>query len=273
MVTVEEFHTMAEELLYRQPACFDTLYGIANRVLRSSVERWCREDGDLKGRGCEDDVMQEIHIRLIKTTVTRFLLRDGVQGPYNDDPAGFEDWMFTVAHNVQRDYARRVRLVTMRTTDLEEAELADRKDPYQTGEDRQRTERLAEAFQIVLSSDTQIYKVLTWMAQCLFIVELDVTRIQSNELILQQFADKSLYDMHEQLLRSARNLPWLQISPDQQRHLQEALDAPYDRQRCYGHVKYREFFMKKGGKATISDWVNRMNSMIKRVTAHEASNS
>jgi hypothetical protein len=58
-----------------------------------------------------------------------------------------------------------------------------------------------------------------------------------------------------------------------QRHLQEALDAPYDRQRCYGHVKYREFFMKKGGKATISDWVNRMNSMIKRVTAHEASNS
>ena len=38
-------------------------------------------------------------------------------------------------------------------------------------------------------------------------------------------------------------------------------------------MKYSEFFMKKGGKATISDWVNRMNNMIKRVMSDEACNS
>ena len=273
MVTGEEFHIMAEELLHRQPARFDMLYTVADRVLRSGVDFWCGADETLRGKGCEEDIMQEIQIRLIKNTVSHFLLRDGVEGPFNDDPEGFEDWMFTVAHNVQRDYARRVRMVTMRTTGLQEAAQTDGEPACDAGGDRERTERLAEAFRIVLDADTKVYKVLTWMAQCLFIIRLDVTKIRSNELIVQTFGEKSLYDMHEQILQSARYLPWLRITPAQRQRLQEALDAPYDARRSYGHVKYREFFMKKGGKATISDWVNRMNNTIKRVMAHEAYNS
>lgn len=222
---------------------------------------------------CEEDIMQEIHIRLIKTTVTGFLLRAGVDGPVNNDPEGFEDWMFTVAHNVQRDYARRVRLVTWRTTGLQEAQLSDEENPYDTGEERRRQEKLSEAFRIVLEADVQIYKVLTWLAQCLFIIQLDVTKIRSNELILQHYEDKTLYEMYEQLLQGSCQLRWLRITGSQQRHLQAALDAPYDDLHSYGDMKYREFFIKKGGKATISDWVNRMNTMIKRVMSHEACNS
>ena len=273
MVTAEEFQTMAEELLQRQPASFDTLYAIAERVLRPSLNRWCREDDTLRGRGCEEDIMQEIHIRLIKTTVTGFLLRNGVDGPVNDDPEGFEDWMFTVAHNVQRDYARRARLVAWRTTGLQEAQLSDEENPYDTGEERQRQEKLAEAFSIVLEADVQIYKVLTWLDQCLFIIQLDVTKIRSNELILQSFENKTLYEMYDQLLQGAGQLSWLRITNGQKDHLQTALDAPYDDRHSYGHMKYSEFFMKKGGKATISDWVNRMNNMIKRVMSDEACNS
>ncbi|MBE6974073.1 MAG: hypothetical protein E7436_01085 [Ruminococcaceae bacterium] len=265
MVSEQEFHIMVDELLYREEVSFTMLCSIAEGVLRPSVRRWCAADDTLRGKNYEEDIMQEIHLRLIKTTVSHFLLREE-DGSVNMDPAGFEAWMFRVARNIKKDFANRVRRISLKTTDLVEIG----QEPAEDNPDR--LEDLARAFRIVLDADVQVYKVLTWVAQSLFIVELDVTRIRSNELIIDTFGEKTLFEMRDMLVTAARGIRWMEIRPEQLDKIDRALRAPYDEERCYGQVTYREFFMKKGGKATISDWVNRMNGMIKRVMEHEACN-
>lgn len=273
--STEEFNIMLDELLHSQPASFGMLCSIAEKTLRPSVRRWCATDAALAGQEFEDDIMNEIHIRLIKTCVSSFLLRGGVDAPVNADPVGFKNWMFKVALNIKRDYSNQVRKVTMHTRPVGEEEVLpapEEADPQSALADA-RQERLCRAFAIVLGADVQVYKVLTWMAQCLFILEQDITKIRSNELLLESFQSKTLFEMHEALLRAANQISWLQISETQNQRLLKALNMPYDDERPYGAVEYSEFFMKKGGKATISDWVNRMNSMIKRVMTNEALNS
>lgn len=154
----------------------------------------------------------------------------------------------------------------------EEKNIPDRSD--ESAELRElRTERLARAFTIVLDSDSTVYKVLTWMAQSIFIVNFDVTKIKSTELVLTAFEQKKLYDMRDMVFFASRSLSWINITAKQSARIESALAAPYHDGRRYGDVKYCEFFMKKGGKATISDWVNRMNNVIKRVIEYETLDS
>ncbi len=67
---------MVKELLCDEKTSFSMLCHIAEKTLKPSVIAWCREDECLCGRGYENDIMQEICIRLIKTTVSSFLVRE-----------------------------------------------------------------------------------------------------------------------------------------------------------------------------------------------------
>ncbi len=269
MVSEQEFHTMVEELLYREKAVFTTLCDIATRELRSSIRRWCALDDTLRGKGHEEDILQEVHLRLIKTTVSHFLLREE-DGTVNMDPAGFRAWMFQVAKNITRDFADKLRRVSGNTTGLDG--ISDREAAAENMS-LERIQELSRAFDIVLDADVQVYKVLTWLAQGVYILSEGVSKIESNGMIVDAFGEKTLFQMRDMLLEAAGRISWLQIHPAQLEKIDEALNKPYDDHRVYGQVQYQEFFMKKGGKATISDWVNRMNSMIKRVMDDEARNS
>lgn len=90
--------------------------------------------------------------------------------PYNDNPEGFEDWIFRVAENLKRDFANRVRNRDFKTEDIDNPVIGDiSSDDYSDGcESEERIERLKQAFSIVLSSDVGVYKVLTWLAQFVF---------------------------------------------------------------------------------------------------------
>lgn len=261
----EEFNCMVEELLCREPAAFDCLCSIACKTLSSSVRRWCRTDSALAGGDYEQDIMQEIYLRLIKTTVSSFLLRDGIDAPPNANPDGFSSWMFAVAKNIARDYSRRVRRSRFHTEDDDTA-LVTLADPQDAECERAGhvSEQLARAFSIVLNSDVQVYKVLTWLAQSLFLLRLDVTRIQSNEKILSEFSDRTLFGMRDIVVSMAETLPWLRLTAAQRDRIDAALYAPHHSGRLVGELTYKEFFMSKGAKATVSDWVNRMDSLIKR---------
>lgn len=262
--TREEFDTMVNELLYKEPISFDMLCVIAEKVLRPTVVNWCKAEEALRGRGYEDDIMQEVHLRLIKTTVSYFLLRKGIEGEYNDDPEGFEDWMFLVAKNIKRDFASRIRNRDFNTDEIT--------DDIPSGEDiaEEYEERLREAFTIVISSDAGIYKILTWLAQFIFILEYNVTKIKSNELIIKAFEDKTLYDMYEMLLSASNKISWMTVTSEQNEKILDALRKKCDSGVSYGETRYKDFFMKHNGevsgKKSISDWMNRMNGMVKRKT-------
>lgn len=271
--TAEEFDTMVQELLFSETICFDTLCKIAEKTLRHSVIRWCKEEDRLRNRGYEDDIMQETQLRLIKTTVSHFLLHESVKGPYNNNPEGFEDWMFTVAKNIKEDFAEGVKKRDNKTQNIDDTVVGTEDDIDRIGYNEETIERLNQAFSIALSVDSNVYKVLTWVAQCIFILDADVTKIESNELIITAFENKTLFEMYAMVLQASKKIPWLEISASQNDKIMNALVKTQKNGVTYGDTKYKDFFMKKDGEAcgkkSISDWVNRMNGIIRRTVNPE----
>ena len=263
--TNEEFDIMVQQLLYQSPVSFEMLCTIAQRTLAGSVYKWCAADSTLRGKGHEKDILQDIHIRLIQTVVTSFLLREGEDGPVNRDPAGFRSWMFRVAKNLTLDYAASLRRLQSNTVSRED--LPD--VPVET--DAPPEPLLAAAVQVVLESDGSVYKTITWLAQSIFVLRQGMSRILANHLLVEHFSRKPLGELWELVLAGSRQIPWMQISPEQKARIECQLQQPYDESRSYGQTCYAEFFMKKGPKASISDWINRMDERIKRINSKEGS--
>lgn len=275
MFSKEEFDIMLEQLLDKNHASFDMLCAIAEKTLRPTVTRWCASDETLRGGGYEDDIMQEIQMRLIKTCKSSFLLRNGVNGPINNDPDGFKSWIFKVALNIKRDFSNSIRKINGKVRNFEDGEencISDYGDDS-LGISEKHIDLLTAAFSIVIDSDSNVYKILTWIAQCLFMLEFDITKIQSNDLIIKTFENRTLGEMYLMITNHSRNIPWLVISEEQRKKIDYQLSKTWDDDRKFYDIKYKEFFMKKGGKATISDWINRMNNLVKRVMDNETSGS
>lgn len=254
----EEFDKMFREIASDESVCYDTLLYISHRSLMNAVRKWCYNDSALRGRQYEEDIMQEIQIRLIKNCVTGFFLRNGEP---NYDPEGFKNWMFTLAINVKNDFAKKIRRIQF----IESKELDDvtvgcyEEESFCSDEGM---ERLANAFRIVIESDSKVYKVLTWVAQLIIIAELNVTKIESNEIIIKQFESLTLDAMLNLIIEQSAIIPWITLGDAQIKRLEERLDEIQPGGKRMGDMLYKDFYMKKGAKATISDWVNRMNNYI-----------
>ena len=259
--TDEEFEIMISEITDKTHPSFNMLCIIAEKTLRSKVRYWCATDSILSRRGMEDDIMQEVFIRLIKTTVTHFLKREDRNGELNDNPDEFKSWIFKVAERIKIDTSNSLRNRDYKMRGFEEGEEEQVPDDSDDDGESYQHDTLAEAFKIVIDSDAKIYKILTWLAQSLFIIEYDVTKIQSNDIIIKAFGEKSLFEMKDILLGYAEKIEWIVITPDQIEKIDRALNAEF-KNKLIGEIKYKDFFMKKGGKASISDWVNRMNRLI-----------
>ncbi len=268
--TRAEFDTMVEELLLSTPVSFNMLCVIAEKTLRPYVIASCANDEWLRGRCCEDDIMQEISVKLIKSTVSQFLKRAGAAEPFNDDPEGFARWMFTIAHNKVNDFSETARRNSFKAMDIdavppEKLAVVEFSDDEKIEEHR---ERLRQALSIVLEADVGIYKVLTWLAQFLFVLGDNKTKIESNKQIIKDFENKTLYEMYAMLLNASQKLPWIVVTPEQRDRLMRALRKKRDGDISYGDTTYRSFFMRHNGeisgRKSISDWVNRMNDTIKQ---------
>ena len=153
--TREEFDIMASQMLEQKPISYEMLTQIAEKTLRRTVKNGCASDLCLRGRGYEDDIMQEIHIRLIKTTVPYFLRRNGVTEGFNNDPEGFEDWMFRVAENLKKDFANKVRGLDFKTEDLDAPQVESLTASYDHHEDAQEREALLKEAETLRQGDYQ----------------------------------------------------------------------------------------------------------------------
>lgn len=253
----EEFNVIFNEVLDSNGACFDTLLTVCEKMLKGAVRRWCYSDSALRGRQYEEDIMQEIQIRLIKNCVTGFFNRNGEP---NYDPDGFKNWVFTVAINVKNDFAKKVRRIQFKETEESEGD-----EPYYDdsllGSDKT-FERLNNAFKIVIESDSKVYKVLTWVAQMIIIADSNVTKIESNEILIKRFEVMTLDAMLALIVAQSQTIPWLKLEDSQIERIKKRLDEKGSDGQRIGDKAYGDFFMKKGAKASISDWVNRMNDYV-----------
>lgn len=265
----EEFDKIFCDIVGSENICYDTLLHVSQRMLFSSVRKWCYSDPVLRGNQYEDDIMQEIQIKLIKNCVTGFFFRNNKP---NYDPVGFKNWIFTLAINVKNDFAKKVRRIQFN----EVKELDEANDMYYQDElvaSNESFERLNKAFKIVIESDSKVYKVLTWLAQLIIIVKSNVTKIESNDILVEQFSSLTLDEMFAMIVEQAISIPWLQLDISQISLVKERLDEKHSDGRRLGEMVYSNFYMKKGAKASISDWVNRMNNyVIKEEKRNDASN-
>lgn len=269
----EEFQIMVDQLLYREPISYEMLCDIAQRTLRNKVFAMCAADETLRGRGYEEDVMQAVYMRLMNVVIFGFLLREGVDGPVNNDPAGFRAWMISVATNIKKDFANSVRRDDFKTVDIDSPGAQGLGDEMDVEERQARVELLKNALDVVLRSQTGVYKVLTWLAFLLFMLEQNVPRTQVGHLIVAVYSRKTLFEMYDMLRCAGNKYRWMELSQQQKKVLSAALNKPWDEGKVYGEATYREFFMKKGGSESVSDWVHKMNKMIRRELQDETPDS
>ncbi|MBR2043034.1 MAG: sigma-70 family RNA polymerase sigma factor [Clostridia bacterium] len=262
--THDEFDKMFHEIINSNGSCVDTLMIIAERVLKGPVKKWCNNDSALKNRQFEEDLMQDIRARLMKVCVTGFFKRNDKE---NYDPNGFKNWLFTVAVNVKNDFAKKQRRIQfMEAEDADLTNLPSHQPEVFTSYSA--LNRLSNAFLIVLKSDSKVYKVLTWMAQMLIIANTNVTKIESNEILVNTFENMSLDEMLRSILDMSCNVPWLRFNDKQFAKVEMSLNKICSDGKRMGEKRYGDFFMKKGGKASVSDWVNRMNDLIAKEEKH-----
>jgi hypothetical protein len=153
--TREEFDTMVTELLYSDEISYDALYRIAEVTLRKKVAYWCYAEPCLRGRGYEDDIMQEIHLRLIKTVIPNFLLHKKIEGPYNDNPEGFSGWLCRVGENIKKDFADKVRGRDWQTQSIEDPSIFKAPD-CNVEEAAERVEQLTQALSIAFAAFSMV---------------------------------------------------------------------------------------------------------------------
>lgn len=276
--TKEEFDIMVDELLYREKVSFDMLCKITDKTLTSRIGYLCRSDKYMRGRDFEKDIMQLIYLRVMQKTVSRFLLKDGVDGPVNNDPDGFRKWLNRLGENVFKDYAAKVRnrdftCISIDPTDDDDdgnnpppVIIDGPTNPPLPSEANE--ERLREAFSIVLSANVSIYKILTWLALNLIVYQNNEPKIEAKDFLLEKFEERTLNDMYAVVVSCSKRIPWMEITPEQHAGIIKKLNKKRNSHLTFGEMQYKEFFMivngEKSGKKSVSDWVYRLNEMIKK---------
>ena len=270
LFTEEEYRVMLDELLHREKVSFSMLLHIADKALSPTIKKWCAQDALLHGEHRLEELKLDVSSRLVCTVVDQFLLPHGVEEKGTPTAEEFSRWMFTVAHNVVRDTADRLHCTADHFTAFEDAYLDIPSEEPQPGESLAQREQLQAAVDTVLSVDVGAHKVLTWLAQFLFLLDGVSDKKQATNAIVEQFSNLSLFEMYDLLVAYTVRIPWLSLSDRQQQRLLRRLQKRRANGQAYGEATYRDFYMKKGGRASVSDWLHRMNSMVRRTTKHDA---
>lgn len=270
--TEEEFQTIVDELFNKSESGFNTLLKVIDRAFSRNVENWANSTSFLKGGLHHEDVMQEIRIKVCKNVVTNFFKHERANGEINYDPLGFQKWLCTVVKHEKISYFNQMLRVRHCTIDLNDTtvesmveNLASTTEDYY-GEFSSR-ERLEEAFKVVIESEARPYTVLTWIAARLFFIEVNEKGGEISSMVDSAFGNKTLYQMRDMLFQATERIKWMKLTEKGKEKINKALDTLYNGISPYGEMRYYEFYMSKGAKASISDWINKMDNIIKKQVA------
>ncbi|MBE6686669.1 MAG: hypothetical protein E7591_05490 [Ruminococcaceae bacterium] len=266
--TKEEFDIMIDEMLNREQCCKDMLTVILDKTLDKFIKSWCYKAKIKYNIDLSEDAKTYIYIHFYETVIPKFLLKNGINGPVNYDPEGFSHWLCRVAKRTFINFMKEELLFSSRVISTDDellkfitAEVIGLEKNLDEAETRQ---RLRKIFSIVINLRMSIYKKLTWLLEFLLIINHNSKKIEANRIMEKVFSDKSLFSMYCTVLVLIENIPWLSITEEEKAVLIAGLEKSYDENQKYADVKYSEFYMKKGPISSISDWINRVNDMIKK---------
>ena len=198
--TQDEYNEMIRELLHTTPVCYDTMAMIAERTLKPYLRKLCNNDVYLRGRQCDDDIMQQVHMHLIQFCVTRFLYRNDT---VNDSPEEFTAWLFTVAKNAFLDYVRKNHRIYKKEGEYPE----DDTPPESSSDDhvvQTARERLTETFDVVSGLRSKVPMLLTWMAVHILVLCYVESNAKAIHILDREFSAKPMDKMLEWILTQIR---------------------------------------------------------------------
>ena len=270
-ISRQDFETIRDEVL-GMPARFDHLTRVTESLLRPYVSRHTshvKSDPNFA-----NDIMQDIQLKMLLTIVTHFFMRDGDDG--NEKNAlGLTRWMYTVARNTTitalTKASQRVPVSLVQENDDEEEyvlPVSDDKADRQPGVLLEQREAVAECFNFAIDSSSKSHIVLAFLMISLISLGDEnqnggCNRIEAERLFAKAFADKSLDDILDTFRAGVTRKPWLEITNAQLERFKEKLDAPINGHRT-GEYPLKDFAMKKGLEASLSDWLNRMDERIQK---------
>ena len=122
-----------------------------------------------------------------------------------------------------------------------------------------------KCFSIVMDLKSSPHIILTWLSASLVMLECDVSKINSTHVLVEKFSEITLFEMFDVVIKLIAKYDWIVFTEEQIALQREKLQTiNKDTGVSFGDMKYRDFYMKKGPEMSISDWLNRVNSQIKK---------
>ncbi len=125
-------------------------------------------------------------------------------------------------------------------------------------------DRLARCLDTILRSKTATHKTVTWIAYQVLVNLHGTSRKETTRWMAKKLENRTLDDIFAMAYRYADRFRWLKLAPYQMELVRDMLNAPTADGRRAGELLYGECFMKKGGRASISDWLNRFQAIMER---------
>ncbi len=256
--TRAEFDEMLHQLFDTDEPCFDALCAISECELLPVIKGWCARDRALSGKNLEFDIMQDTQVRLMKYCITRFFLRGDREQP-NDSPDEFCRWIRVVARNVARDYSEKQReYIHVDYYEMEERIGDDMSDDDDLGDE------LRRVFDAVFTLKIAVYKLLAWLCVSVIILGETDSRSVATDTLVSRFGESTLDGLCDLFLREIAKYPALVPTDTTVLYLRALLDETDGDGVRLGDRPFSYFFMAKGGKYSVSDWIHKINLSIKR---------
>ena len=192
---------------------YENLVIFVHNLLNKKVKSWCYNDSFLRGGMHEEDVMQEIQIRIIKKCEDYFF--KPVDGKTDKTCDEFKAWCYRVAKNyfitycVKRKNRKEVELKLsikcdddFASSDFDsDVELCEKLD-----ENRQ---ELKKCFEIVLDLKSKPHIVLTWLSVSMYMIYTNSSKIEATHVIVEKFSGLTMDEMLRVIIILSARCGWI----------------------------------------------------------------
>lgn len=259
---VAAYEQIINDICQREKPVYDNAVNFVIGFLSPKMEYWCNRNPVLRGGKHEEDLMQEVLIKICKKCKDYFF--KPVDGKTERTCDEFKAWCTTVAKNHYCTFCKRNK----------PSEELDPNRPHggNDGPDAVETEEIREkinkCFLIVMASKSSIHILLSWIAVSIMMLnnlkyDEDARRSRAIRLVIEKFSGMTLEDMFDVVFAIIANkISWLEIDENKIGYQREKLKKEKDG-KAVGGMCLDELYMSKGPEASVSDWVNRVDTQIK----------
>lgn len=221
-----------------------------------------------------EDIKQNVFLKIVKNIQISFFLNSNYD---NSNPENLDCWIHTITRNCMNTYFKKNKSEKEQVSQYFDDDEGDNKydkitpsvtDVYYTSEE---IEMVYGLLNEVINMKNAPYKTLTWIVFVLYHLE---SHKKVSERMEKNLKGKNLYEILDEIERRIGEYDnsFEEFQSDQREKFLESnwyeillksLDVLTSEGTPIGEEVYESFFMKKGGKASISDWVNRINQKLR----------